>query len=445
MSDPLSRSANIKPVLVSSRSLGPRAAISNRADEMVVFACEWRSQPHFKRGLAPADDALRFRQGRPIPMALSDDLVLLSSEPSSEYHSWLRTLDLGPSAFIRLDLGTPSDPLSELVIKNQAAIRAAIEKIGKQPIYVAHYNSELEQLAANAIGAEIFGCSEDITLKYFNKQSFKKFCQELEIPIVEGSETRITADSQGLAVSEFASLVSGLLHLYPKVIVRGTEGSAGSSIYTVTHPELEQLIEKIREHSEAEYLIEPFLKTIVSPNDQWAICRDGSLVHLGISAQLFKDLKHIGNLKGQYFSKRIFDYITETSCKIAQTMAERGYRGVLGIDYIVTDSGIFPIENNARMNGSTYTLGIIERLEARHGRIAAWKFYRASSTKRNFAELCDHMGSLLYDGLGINRVFPYDCANLAQDGLFTPVIIAEDLYHIQHIENALEELEIVRI
>jgi predicted ATP-grasp superfamily ATP-dependent carboligase len=44
-------------------------------------------------------------------------------------------------------------------------------------------------------------------------------------------------------------------------------------------------------------------------------------------------------------------------------MAEFGYRGVVGIDYIVSDEGIFPVENNARFNASSYVSMIVDNIE----------------------------------------------------------------------------------
>jgi hypothetical protein len=190
------------------------------------------------------------------------------------------------------------------------------------------------------------------------------------------------------------------------------------------------------------YLVEPFLSVVASPNDQWAICRDGSLVYLGISAQLFDGFCHVGNLAGQYFSDRISHYIQAASQKLVLGMAAGGYRGIVGIDYIITPEGIYPIENNARMNGSTYCLGVVERMRQRGIPAQAWKFFRAFSSAFSFEALRKKLAPILYDGSLLNGVFPLECEGLKDTGSFTAVVFGEDLYHIAYLESVLSELGI---
>ena len=50
-----------------------------------------------------------------------------------------------------------------------------------------------------------------------------------------------------------------------------------------------------------------------------------------------KGMVPVGTLKGEKTSPDVLNYITETSMKIVNNMNEFGYRGVVGIDYIVSD------------------------------------------------------------------------------------------------------------
>lgn len=410
-------------------------------DAVVVFATDVLSQPQYREVYLAADPLVGLKCARALPLASTTDIVVLPSAADPDYVSWLRGLELGPTTIISYDLSDPSLPLSEAIARNPKPVREALDRIGRRAVLVPFYSGDAELAAARAIGATLFGCDERTTLKYFDKESFKAECRALDIAVVEGT----SHDARGRSglrphADELASRVIELLQHYPSVIIRGTVGAGGKSVYTVDNSDADAVEEALSAIPDDRVLVEPLLTVIASPNDQWLIEASGEINHIGVSAQIFEGLRHKGNLKGQYFSKRIYDYIRETSGKIVSAMADGGYRGIVGIDYIVSDEGIFPIENNARMNGSSFTFGIIDALEARHGRIGAWKFFKARTNPTTFAELARRIAPLLYDGSSSNAVFPYDCEALAKNGTFAPVLCGEDMYHIEYLEEALRSL-----
>jgi hypothetical protein len=103
------------------------------------------------------------------------------------------------------------------------------------------------------------------------------------------------------------------------------------------------------------------------------------------------------------------------------------------------------VENNARLNGSSYTLALIDNLALKHGPIPCWKFFKAKTEPCTFPELLKRLSTVVYKGNGINAIFPTDCDTLAETGAFAPVIVAEDLYHVQYLQEALAELNVHRI
>jgi len=422
-----------------------RAAISSSYDEVVVYAMDVMAEP-CRSTFLKKNPYIQAKCSRALPIASREDIVVLAQSPNQEYLEWLNALGLGPQTVVSYNYDQAELSLSELIIKDPAPVLEAIEASGRRPILVPFFSGKLEEQAAKTLGADLFGSKEEITLRFFNKENFKKECAALHIPLIEGVSQQVKEEPQmgGLSASNLELVVSELLDKYKSVIVRGTEGSAGSSLYTIEREQLKATVNKIVEQGEDRVLVEPFLDVIASPNDQWIIDSDAQVHHFGLTAQLFEGLQHMGNLKGQYFSSRVIEYITQISTKIAHHMAELGYRGVMGIDYIVSQDGIFPIENNARMNGSSFTIAIEQALEPRHGEIPCWKFFKAKTKPCSFKELCRRMEPVLYDGRGINAVFPYDCDTVPHNGVFTPIIFAEDLYHIEHLESALRELGIIR-
>ena len=110
----------------------------------------------------------------------------------------------------------------------------------------------------------------------------------------------------------------------------------------------------------------------------------------------------------------------------------------------MSDNAVIPIENNARFNGSTFAIGIVDRLEGRLGTIASWKFFKAVTSPCTFNELRSRLAPLLYDGKRINAVFPFDCDELSHNGSFAALLVAEDLYHIDYLERTLQGLGVMR-
>ncbi|MDC0359077.1 hypothetical protein OAO01_09695 [Oligoflexia bacterium] len=424
-----------------------RDAISLDPQEVVVFGVDISSQPGWGANALKNDPFLWSKCSRALPIAREEDIVVLLGKLDEQYYQWIRNLGLGPAHIVEYGEMAPKNPLAECIAMNPTPVQEAIARTGRKPLFVPFYSGQMEQRAAKSLNAKLYGgAPEKIIKKYFQKDSFKNECIRLGIPVVEGEVLQSSGKKGVLDKSEFAKLVSTMLRNYPAAVVRGSEGAGGSSVYTVTEDDVQKIYYEIKACRPDNYLIEPLLQVVASPNDQWVVSHDGAIRHLELSAQLFEGLKHAGNLRGQYFAPRVEQYIFETSAAIMQQMAEDGYQGVAGIDYIVCDEGIFPIENNARVNGSTFAVNLVDRLQRRHKeRIKCWKFFKAETDPCSYAELVRRIESVLYDLSKPNAVFPIDCDTLPYNGKFSPVIIAEDIYHIQHLERALRELGVTRV
>lgn len=122
-------------------------------------------------------------------------------------------------------------------------------------------------------------------------------------------------------------------------------------------------------------------------------------------------------------------------------MAASGYRGVVGIDYIVSDEGIFPVENNARFNGSSYVSLIVENIETLNVSISAWKFMKVKVNPCSFKALKERLKSTLFDGIKKNSIFPYNCEALSITGSFSLIYLAENANMFSVLEQNLKELE----
>ena len=371
-----------------------------------------------------------------------NDLVVLRGTLDQEYHDWLRSLGLGSDLVVKYGEGSMGMTLSELIISNPEPIKEIIRKTDRKPVYVPWFSSNTETEAAKVLGAELFGAPESETLKYNDKASFKIICHQLDIPVIEGVSFEMhPQNSENYTMMK--TIVVDYLKKYENVIIRGSLGESGMSLYKTNGSDIAEIYKEISDCNEKVVLIEPFLNVSSSPNDQWIIGRNGNINHLGMRSQICKEgLIHMGTINELQISDANSKYIKETSQKIVNKMVKTGYIGVIGIDYIVSDEGVFPVENNARFNGSSYTIMIVERIEKLIGPVPVWKFMKIKTTPCSFNELREHLKPHLFDGAKINSILPYNCDSLPDTGSFSIILLAENMNHISYLEQIVKELRV---
>jgi len=218
------------------------------------------------------------------------------------------------------------------------------------------------------------------------------------------------------------------------------------SLYKTNGNDLAEIYKEISDCSEKVVLIEPFLNVSSSPNDQWIIGRNGDINHLGMRAQICKEgMIHMGTISELNISDSDSKHIKESSLKIAKKMRETGYVGVIGVDYIVSDEGVFPVENNARFNGSSYTIMIVEQIEKLIMPTSVWKFIKIKTSPCSFTELKNRLESTIFDGVKKQSIFPYNCDILEESGSFSVLLLAENMNQISDLENMVKDLEVSKL
>jgi hypothetical protein len=414
-----------------------RNLISNKETEVIVYGADNFSQYPTRH------TAVSSKCDRALAAACSDDIVILRGRLDKEYHQWLRSHGMGTDYIVEYKQPATGSTLSELIIENPEPVKEILKQLDKKPIYTPWFSTTQEVMAANILSAELFGATESETLKYNDKAVFKALCQQLDIPVVEGAIFTIQSNGSD-NFQQMESLIKGYLSTHTTVIIRGTLGLSGMSLYKTQGDDLSSLYQSIVASGEKIVLIEPFLEVYSSPNDQWVIDRQGKITHLGLIDQECKQgMVHVGNLKGLKPAADIYDTITQTSLKIVIHMAASGYCGIIGIDYIVSDEGVFPIENNARFNGSSYVHIIVQNIEKKIGAIPFWKFIKLKTHPCSFATLSKQLAPVLFAGNRLNSIFPLNCDDLSQTGSFAIVILAQNMNHILLLEKQLEMLGIM--
>lgn len=379
---------------------------------------------------------------RALACATQADVVILDHRPDPEYQAWLRGLGLGTD---HLAVYTPENPgkrLADLVTEDPKSARAAIAAAGKAPVYFPWLSGKPEQMAAGCLGADLFGARATLTRQYNDKIQFKQICRDLGIPMVEGGHARIDPDD-GANFDAIRDMARACLGRSPEILIRAAVDNTGLSMaYRTDGRDLAGLYHTWTGLKIDRVVIEPFLPVRYSPGDQWLITRSGNIVHRDMRNQVMDGQWHKGNIKTPH--THVFDWekIRETSLSIVSHMAGSGYVGVVGIDYIQTDTGVYPVENNARVNGSTYVLMIVDRIEALSGPVPCWKSLKAQTTPCGFRDLARRTKGILYNGGTSRSYFPYNCFALDKTGAFAVILMAEDMDALAELEREMNGLGI---
>ena len=220
--------------------------------ELLIFGADNFSQ--FPR----RDATVNSKCDRALAIACKDDLVVLRTSLDHEYQEWLHSHDLGSDHVVEYKAQSRKITLSELIVNNPEPIKKIIKKINKKPVYVPWFSGHMENEAAKALGADLFGASESATIKYNDKASFKNICQQLDIPVVKGNSFELYPDENENYL-QFEKSINHYLSTSKIVIIRGTLGEAGMSLYKIRGNDIATLYRQIANSGEKVVIIEPFL------------------------------------------------------------------------------------------------------------------------------------------------------------------------------------------
>ena len=146
---------------------------------------------------------------------------------------------------------------------------------------------------------------------------------------------------------------------YDEFILQLNHSSGGKGTWKLNLENETKLFEEIP--GTVPFLVSPYYSNSISANCHIVVGENESVL-LPTSAQLItvQDDKMIYSGGDFAYGKRIDEMMGETLYEfksiMAEVMAEAGYRGVCGVDFLVWEGTILLIEINARYQGSTFVL-----------------------------------------------------------------------------------------
>ena len=164
------------------------------------------------------------------------------------------------------------------------------------------------------------------------------------------------------SASDVAATTKHMLHEFGALMVRSDLSIGGLGVWPIKSVSDIKDLERGAAHARHDrlFIIQPLLKASSSPNAQYRI-RDSEACFLGISSQQMTP--HFAFGGNEYpFPDASNPQIRAQADQIIEWLVEAGYRGLVGIDFIVTDQGVYIVEINPRVNTSTFPLKLMDRL-----------------------------------------------------------------------------------
>jgi hypothetical protein len=379
---------------------------------------------------------------RALILARPDDIVCVGGNIDRRYVHYLSSLGLGPKGdhIIEIELEAGDDAgrtLASMLLRNAKWLRAIRELIPDRnrvvlnPYLASSAEFDLAAVLEDALGKPILvlGGNAEIVARANLKHLVHAKAHDLAIPMAPGEVVGLCtySDSSSLDVTPLLKAIARYSTHTGRVIVRGTYGAAGSGTFIVEGPS-EDIDRKLKTFVEQQvhhiYLVQVMLDIVTSPNVQMFVEPDtGAIWCVGATDQLVdKNFSHKGNAYPSN-AKTLADMICSAR-KLTCWLQTEGFTGLAGFDfveYVHPETGkldhIF-VEMNARVNGATYPVFLMERLNSLQSvrsmpLVEAFLSAKTTTKAASFSELQEMHGRLFFDPTTGRGIIPYNTGRLA--------------------------------
>jgi len=364
---------------------------------------------------------------RSLLMASSDDTLILHQPPDPEYVALLRACGAGGTSHL-----IPSGSEGQCLAEDALMCSATLEFVRGWPGALEFYMvSDMDERLARQAGRPLPPYQAGVVSLFNDKVFFIRTLEDMGLPIIESYSG--PSDAVAFRLTKDPG--------WP-VVVRSSRSVGGAGVWVAhTATQRHELKKRIEKRRGEVFILQRWIDSVSSPNLQMYVGED-SICVLGMSTQVFRDgIRHVGNYFDGSGDDEVDGRIMAQGKALAMEAARMGYRGILGIDFIVTASGeIYAVEINARHNTSTHAMWFANRLMnadpfvASHGRAAymRWPSPREGLCAMEWMKLLGEAAFRPDKGEG---ALPYDCG---WNGL-EAAIVASDPEKRQWLEKKAEQ------
>lgn len=330
---------------------------------------------------------------RALLLAERRDVVCVLEPVEEAYLDYLTELKLGPAANRVVvasegSHGRRGGSLPAALLGNPTALdRITTLLRGEERTVLNPFAASASEFALAArLGAilgrrvEVLGSAPPLAYRLSKKHRQRALAVEAGVPVAPGEVVTLPADARGrvLDVVPLRAALGRRLDRSSRVIIRGTYGVSGSATWVVGNGFLgvdEALERVVRRRDNRIYLVEEMFEVLVSPNLQMFIEPPGGRITcVGISDQRWVGtLVHGGNASPS--RAETLPEMVACAERISTLLQRAGYSGLAGFDFgehLEAASGRrrpFFAEVNLRINGATYPIALVERLNREQARL----------------------------------------------------------------------------
>jgi hypothetical protein len=356
---------------------------------------------------------------RALLLARPGDVVCVACEVDERYLRFLDSLEIGPRRedILVIEDVRPGTGLSARLVRDPDALARVARRLGgTDPLVVCPFFTTPDAYAVGrALGkrlsrpVRVEGGPPALALRLHDKVVARALAESLGIPVAPGEvvPTPPRGGGSGPDLSALRGAIARWSAPTGHVIVRGSSGSSGSSIFTSRSRDPEAMIDAIGERTDnSVYLVEPLFEASASPNVEIVVEPGVPLSrHVGVTDQVLDSaLVYTGSMHPSRAT--LAPRMIEDSIAIASWMRRRGFTGRVGLDFVEHRAGRrtehFLTEINPRINGASYPLALLARLadlaRSRGARApAAFQTGYVGVGANDFGELATDCDSFLYE------------------------------------------------
>lgn len=333
-------------------------------------------------------------------IAKKQDILILRDMPSKDYLDALKAQGITIPTIVCPNIKDETKSISEIVLEDTEFIGELRElALSKgNVVFVPYGVSYLEEDIAKKLDVTLFGSPNDVNKKINNKVFSREFALSHDFRVPAGHVCK--------GYDELKEKSAEYLESYGKIIIKEPCGASGKGLWVVeTSAKLKSTLLIIKrffgDNLDGDWVVEEWCTKQCDLNYQVYVGNDGEVEVFSVKEQKVDGTVYIGSVIPPSFSEDIFEECRRDGMIIGKELYDMGYRGVLGIDAMILESGeLVPIvEINGRFTLSTY----VSFLDVVFGKVnKIFAFYRRLSMKEvaSYSELSDKLSKAghLYDG-----------------------------------------------
>jgi len=364
---------------------------------------------------------LRSLSKRAILLSHPTDTIIVDSPPDPAWLPFLSTIGIETGTILAPQ--STKSTLSQSILSDQHLL----ERLSKNQWMIEPYMGSQEiQHLSSTLNTELNAPNPKLLNQLNLKSNLHAFLVQADLPTIQTT----TAPRDEIHTKAFQSFND----LGP-LMVRADLSIGGLGVWKIESQSDIQALQYSISQSPAHrlFIIQPLLDIISSPNVQYTIT-DAKPIFLGISDQHMTPSLAFGGNDYPSPHAQHPDLLLQSQ-RITHWLHKKGYRGIVGIDFVITtENKAYIVEINPRVNTSTFPLHLAQRL----GR-SAFRLMTGLQTQTvtDFDQLVDGVGTdLLYDPLRGSGMIPLTVPNATTPTL-DAMIFADDHTTITKLSNQL--------